>query len=517
MRNHTILNNKATGFVCLIATLLFLTVNLRAATTEPLAVLLSRTTYPLELSRLKARQATAASRAKMMHNMRDTTIPLALRSPVTSETEDLWDDAFWSMKLLMLDTGQTRVGMKRALKAYSQRSQDYKRAVLEAAYTLNPTAFTKEVSAISRETTYPKHFAMAALYLARASDGQRGGAGRSELLSLMRRRFPDWQQNPILVMLNYQLHADGPDAGVGQRGRKRVSIPRSPTSSMRPAMEATDTSPVLSRPPLRYFFSRDFAPGYPVVYTLQRRQRDYPGIAVVRGYDGKFMRNPAGNLFSITHLARSLSNLPGYITNGNTPEGVFSILGLGVTRSRAIGQTPFLETVLPFERSAGLYLHNPQQAQTTMTAELYRNLLPGHVDEQSGSPGSARSWRDYFPIYSALYAGMAGRSEMLSHGTTVDGEYYRGKPFYPNTPTIGCICANEQWDLQTGRAIYSDQLALVRTYLAACKPVEEEEAKLPHPEHLPQGFFVVINIDDERRPVMLDDVITEIIAAERQR
>ncbi len=50
-----------------------------------------------------------------------------------------------------------------------------------------------------------------------------------------------------------------------------------------------------------------------------------------------------------THFIDTITNLSGYLTNGNTPEGVFSLQGFGSSDIQFIGKSPTIITALPFE------------------------------------------------------------------------------------------------------------------------------------------------------------------------
>jgi len=100
-------------------------------------------------------------------------------------------------------------------------------------------------------------------------------------------------------------------------------------------------------------------------------------------------------------------------------------------------------------------------------------------------------WRDHSPMMEAWSAGYAGRTEIIAHGTTIDPEYFRDKPFYPLTPTMGCLCAKELWNPTTGHPLVSEQLNLVSAYLST--PGRK-------------GYLYVINIDGRRMPVSRTEV-----------
>ena len=65
--------------------------------------------------------------------------------------------------------------------------------------------------------------------------------------------------------------------------------------------------------------------------------------------------------------------------------------------------------------------------------------------------------KNYSPLYESFYAGKAGRSEIIAHGTAINPEYYKGKQYYPYTPTQGCLSTKELWSSVNGKLIYNDQ------------------------------------------------------------
>jgi hypothetical protein len=86
----------------------------------------------------------------------------------------------------------------------------------------------------------------------------------------------------------------------------------------------------------------------------------------------------------------------------------------------------------------------------------------------------------------SFFAGKAGRSEILAHGTTIDPEYFKGYPFYPISPTLGCLCAKEIWNIFNGSLQESHQLQLANGL------VQQKKQK---------GLLMVINIDNQNSPV----------------
>jgi len=342
----------------------------------------------------------------------------------------------------------------------------YQRALLSVAHAL----FAKEVAPllpdlIPRIRT-PREFAIAAYTLLKTSDN---AAQREWISSRMRENFANWETGPRLRALSRRLQFD----------------PRDDLSK---------------RPPLVDLLSATIKPGYPVVFSFQRRLREHSGLALVRGADGRFVRNSDGSYFNVAQLAMARTNLPGTITNGNTPQGVFVIRGTGTATNRWIGPTPYLESMLPVEAPVALF-DQPELRDfaTDAAAEEARKLEWTDAQYARLLPAS---WRDYFPMKEAFLAGHAGRDEILAHGNTVNPAYYRGEPFFPYAPSAGCLVAMEYWSKDDGTLVHSDQLALVKAFVSGGVDV---------------GYLVVVEVDDQARPVVLADVIEAVVAAERGR
>ena len=378
---------------------------------------------PTHLSQLIAQQATATSRTELLTRWNAKMHDAFTSMPLASEA-DLWSTAFWASTILRVSDLQ-REGLRKALQAYATLPEEFRRESMESAYGVDSRAFLLEMLRISEETTVPKHFAMAALYTVRAMP-----EARRDAFSRLQRRFPNWTENPILTML-YHHALEVPESGI--------------TADTLTTKPETWGLQAVQRPPLGPILSKSFAPGYPVIYALHRKDRSYPGIAVVRKPDGTFLRQSSGQLFHISHLARSRTDLPGYITNGNTPQGVFSIQGFGRSKSRAIGQTPYIHTFIPYELTPEQFAHTADATTsgTSWTLARYREMLPDAKPAITGQ--MPPSWRDYLPMFTAYYAGKAGRGDMLAHGTTVDVSFYTDHPWFPHTPTSGCMCAKEIW------------------------------------------------------------------------
>jgi hypothetical protein len=142
--------------------------------------------------------------------------------------------------------------------------------------------------------------------------------------------------------------------------------------------------------------------------------------------------------------------------------------------------------VLPFEVNPLTFFHN-QITDSSWNEELYNSLLPA-------------SWKNYIPIHTTYYAGKAGRTEIIAHGTTIDPGFYNGKSYFPYTPSLGCLTTKEIWSNENGKLIESDQIK----FMNAIKLINAEE-----------GFFIVVDIDNQNSAVNLTEIKSIILEAEK--
>jgi len=156
------------------------------------------------------------------------------------------------------------------------------------------------------KTNDPKIFAMCAEYLIQQNDNK---TEKENLSKIVLQKFSDTAyKNPILFMLQTRLSPD--------------------------KVTTLTVNKVLPQ-----IFSAQFLPRQEVMYSLQRKNRDYPGMVIIRSADGNFVKDSTGKIFTVTQLARSITNLPGYLTNGNTPQGIFKMYGFKVSMGNFIGPT----------------------------------------------------------------------------------------------------------------------------------------------------------------------------------
>jgi hypothetical protein len=135
---------------------------------------------------------------------------------------------------------------------------------------------------------------------------------------------------------------------------------------------------------------------------------------------------------------------------------------------------------MPFEFKASHFYKDISLPDTMWDIFLYKKLLPENL-------------RNYVPLLQTYYAGKAGRTEIIAHGTTVNPGYYKTTSFYPLTPTQGCLCTKEIWSETSGKLLESDQQKLADAISKAGGPA---------------GYAIVVNIDDKQEPVTLNEIIT---------
>ncbi|MDA0811917.1 MAG: hypothetical protein O3C21_05965 [Verrucomicrobia bacterium] len=381
-----------------------------------------------------APRTTDAERAEARRRQLEDVIKPGLQQTISPEHFDQWTQVLSAIKWSNYRAADAIAPM-RELFASSQLPEELRRSLFETAYGQYPDAFADEMGHAFETERDTRLVAMAGAYLLRMTPGD---AERMQMRLLLEARFPEWATLPRILALHHEL-----------------CVPRQLA--------------LRQRPELRDLLSAPFD-GRAAVFSLQRLDRQWCGRAIVRGADGEFLRRETGSIWSVPHFARSVSDLPGTISNGNTPQGIFEIRGIGHAKNVAIGPTETLVLGLPGEYDA------------TWTEARYDQLLP-------------QTWRAWWPIKEAWWAGQAGRYEILAHGTTIDPEFWRDEPFYPNTPSHGCLTSPEQWNGTTGVREDSDQLRLVRAFQGA--------GGAP-------GWLVLIEIDAAAEPVS-EEVVESIL------
>ena len=399
--------------------------------------------------KMTERAAETAMRDKALTELR-----ARLALPPGSEADAALPDILGAVMLFNREVDAARGPTLAALSnpaGLAAKPPEYQRAVLAAAHLLYAGDAAPLLWPLLPQLGTPREFAAAAYTLLKA---QPEGVTRDRIRAAMVARFDTWADEPRLRALNYAMQAQPPQP-----------------------------------PPLADLFAAPLRPGFPAVFSVQSKGRAFMGLALLRGADGRFVREADGSLFQVPQLARALSNLPGTITLGNTPQGLFTVRGASTAENPWIGPTPFLETKLPIEGKVAEFEHQDTAAEWTEL--LYESFLPP-------------SWQRWEPIKEAWLAGRAGRDEILMHGTVVNPAYYAGASYAPGTPSAGCLVASETWDAATGRLVQSDQLRLAQAFAKATQSADP----------MSRGYLVVVELPGAARPVTATDLEAAVRAAE---
>ncbi len=389
---------------------------------------------------LFVKEATTENRVKLYHNLVNNSINKNLSLPLTDSTEENWQDAFLALELINHRSAWIDGRISLAFDSIEKRSIVFQRAFLELIYTNYPDAYIPQIVSFIKHTGNTKLFAMCAEYLFMNNRKQEYRDLIIKRMTTIISSFTDDTVDPFFTVLIDKLLLKKP-----------------------------------VRPSISELFKKSFLHNETVVYSFQRKNRNYPGLALIRSKNGELIKDANGDYFAVPQLARSISNMPGYLTNGNTPQGIFKITGFGISKSSFIGPTPNIQLAMPFEKST-------EVADSTIQSlsNNYTSMLPV-------------SWQNYFPVYESYYAGKAGRTEIIAHGTAVDPEYYKDQPYYPYTPTQGCLCTKELWQGTDGKRFESDQQKLADALQVAGGAT---------------GYCIVIEIDDQQKPVSIIDILS---------
>ncbi|MFT3824958.1 MAG: hypothetical protein QM731_13630 [Chitinophagaceae bacterium] len=386
---------------------------------------------------------TYSKRKLLQKDLQENVIGKAVSFPVDSTTEFRFEYACRAITQFLVADEQSRTVCDKLFASYSTLEYDTRQALLEAIYAVYPATYQAEVNNILSSEQEPKLFAMAAVYLYRNDPS---ATFLNKINARLNSGFAGYDTIPVLAELKKYL----------SNYHQQVQQPTPSLSNL------FNYAPQLKQK---------------VIYSFQRWNRDYAGMAIVQNADGSFVRHPDGRLMVFEQLARSASDLPYFLTDGSTPQGVYRITGTAVSNNKLIGPTPNLQMIMPYESYWANYFYQPEDSVVDML-NPYLQLLPP-------------TWRTYTPMREAYYAGKIGRTAIIAHGTTIDPEYFSNKPFYPLTPTMGCLCAKELWNVTNGNLLISEQWNLVSAFISSPGS---------------KGYLYVINVDNQQKPVTRQEV-----------
>jgi hypothetical protein len=331
----------------------------------------------------QVRDSITAQLKKQIHS----TIEL----PLNDSTFQKWMGAFWAMELMLYKPAGYEEKISLQLSRLPQMGPGFQRAFFEMLYTIYPLEFDVEVQPIIKQLKSDKVKAMALEYLALSG------------------KYAFIEPSDKFLQSEYYQH-----------------------------YKYMRSKPQQSLPSKKDFLDTSFLPNQTVLCSFQSTDRNKPGYLMIRLADGTWMKNEKNEELKFPQLARSISSLPFYLTNGNTPQGLYKVTGIDTSDNNWIGPTTNLQMIMPFENNASEFF-----GTTTAYENYYNNLLGAHLQQFIG-------------LKESYWAGKIGRTEIIAHGTTIKPEYYKNQSYFPHTPSLGCLCSPEEWD-ENGYRIYSSQ------------------------------------------------------------
>lgn len=348
-------------------------------------------------------------------------------------------DGLWASELTLTRSQKFKDFLDELLDSMSTFDPDLQRRILQAIHSLYRGEFKDKVTAFAHQTSDVKLFGMAISQL------NLDTSKVNYFENLTRSKFNDKLDNPIVTALLLSLK-------MKKAGERIV-------------------------PPIKDLLNFQKDSSVFRMFMFVRSNRDYSGQIIFRKKDGTFLKDSSGNVLTLQYFARSITNLPGYLTNGNSPQGIYAVTGAYNSPAKLIGPTPRIRLFMPFEGENKQFYNGFKNSTKLTDSVLYSLLLP-------------ESWRNYSPVYESYYAGKAGRYDIVMHGTTVDQRYYKNEVFYPNVPTHGCLSGIEKWD-DKGYLIFSNQEKLLEIYNSLGNP---------------KGYLYLIELDDQEKDVTSEEI-----------
>lgn len=410
-------------------------------------MLLCRTGFAQTDSAVSFKFTTGQNRTKFYNNLIKNSISKNLSLPLSDSTEENWEDAFSAMELIYYKQPWINFKLKTAADSLLKRSAEFQRSYIELLYATAQTAYSKQVDELLRTTFNGKILAMSAEYLLLA-DTSISNKNYVTKMVIKRMKMVSHDEDYIVAV------------------------------NLSKKLEAPYQTKKITAASFKLLFKQSYLKGNTVVYSIQRKNRDYTGMVIIKDTAGNFLTDSSGQIFNLPQLARSLSNMPYYLTNGNTPQGIYRLFGFDKSRSNFIGPTENLQLTMPCETSIRHFLKDSSITDTAWQPAWYQKLLPAAL-------------ANYSPLYESFFAGAAGRTEIIAHGTAVDAEFYKGQKYYPYTPTAGCLCTKELWNID-GKRIVSDQQKLANAVKAAGGA---------------NGYLIVIELNDVQKAVSKEDIL----------
>jgi hypothetical protein len=229
-------------------------------------------------------------------------VDATVQIPLADSNYQKWKSAFWAMEIMLYKPAAFEKNIPLFLNQFNQLNAGLQWTFLEALYTLYPGVYAPSMKAILMDAKTDKIKALVLEYLR---------LGKIDLLISSNDSF---NQSPY-----YQLYLQN----------------IKPIPHLLSIKEST-------------ILNNDFLPNQYVLVSFQYKDRNRPGFLMIRTADNKWITDHKNEPLRFTQLARSITNIPYYLTNGNTPQGLFRITGLDSSNNNWIGPTANLQMLMPF-------------------------------------------------------------------------------------------------------------------------------------------------------------------------
>lgn len=327
-----------------------------------------------------------------LSQMVDKTIQLPFK-----QNESAWSGACWAMELMLYQPKKLEQKIPALIGQLPQQAAQLQYQFVEMLYTVYPKQFAKEIKQQWYLMANPKSKAIALEYL------------KLNKIKPLITNLPDTLPPHLYAFL-------------AQQDNTQLQLKQND------------------------FLSYDFLPQQVVLCSFQHSNRNLPGYLMIRTAQHTWLSDSTGKPYRFPQLARSITNLPYYLTNGNTPQGLYRLHGWAQSDNKWIGPTTNLQMVMPMEVDAPAFFDsipiNP--------AKAYATLL---------SPALAT----YTNLWQSFRAAQLGRSEIIAHGTAIDPNLYKGKKYFPHTPSLGCLCSPEMWNGTLLKTVQQDWVNKVQS------------------------------------------------------
>lgn len=224
-------------------------------------------------------------------------------------------------------------------------------------------------------------------------------------------------------------------------------------------------------PDLKNFKNGEYSEGIRL-FMFCRKNRNYPCMMIMKDkLDRPVYLDDKETLWHSPSLAQSSRSLPSYKRNGSTPSGVHLINSVMPKANRKIAFGKFRRLILNFV---------PRSVEE---AQL-KKLIPLSSHKSSW-------WKE------SVIARDVGRKYLRIHGTG-RRNFQANSPHYPFRKTSGCVSKREG---KYPESVYIDQRNLLDQMMLSLKlpATYKNEVKI-------KGLLWIVNIDDQRRPVIYKDI-----------